>query len=135
MVYGSNTTYSGKFVRGYCLSLIVENYFFSFSTNTCAFLVEHLRSNSTYEFRVFANLRGCISQPSPVSEIIQLRPTARSDNMGYTVPSKPKPPEYANFKGGDRVTLCWYPAESSLPIQVCLLQSAFFFFFFFAFKL
>uniref|UniRef100_A0A0N5AAV2 Fibronectin type-III domain-containing protein n=1 Tax=Syphacia muris TaxID=451379 RepID=A0A0N5AAV2_9BILA len=82
-----------------------------------SYLVEHLRSNSTYEFRVFANEHGCISAPSPVSEVIQLRPSARNDSSGYTVPAKPQPPEYSNFKGGDRVTLCWFPAESSLPIQ------------------
>lgn len=82
--------------------------------------MECLRPNSTYEFRVIARARdGSISTPSAVSDIVQLRPSIKSGVL-HGVPAKPQPPEYVDFGSGDRVTLCWFPAASSLPIQVKL---------------
>lgn len=83
--------------------------------------VECLRPNSTYEFRVIARARdGSVSAPSAVSDIVQLRPSIKPGIL-QGVPSKPQPPEYVDFDGGDRVTLCWFPTASSLPIQVKIL--------------
>lgn len=83
------------------------------------FVVERLRPNSTFEFRVIARMRdGSVSKPSIVSDVIQLRPSMRLGLL-HSAPSKPQPPEYVDFEGNDRVTLCWYPAVSSLPILVC----------------
>lgn len=83
-------------------------------------LVECLRPNSTYEFRVIARARdGSVSAPSAVSDVVQLRPSIKSGVL-HGVPAKPQPPEYVDFGNGDRVTLCWFPAASSLPIQVKL---------------
>lgn len=84
--------------------------------------VNRLRTSSTYEFRVIArSADGGCSLPSPVSDVVQLRPSTKSGGV-HGVPSKPLPPEYVDFEGGDRVTLCWFPAASSLPIEVCLLK-------------
>ncbi|VDO15242.1 unnamed protein product, partial [Brugia timori] len=70
-----------------------------------------------YEFRVVARARdGNVSAPSVVSDVIQLRPSIRSGVL-HGVPAKPQPPEYVDFCDSDRVTLCWFPAASSLPIQ------------------
>uniref|UniRef100_A0AAF5RT50 Fibronectin type-III domain-containing protein n=1 Tax=Wuchereria bancrofti TaxID=6293 RepID=A0AAF5RT50_WUCBA len=82
-----------------------------------SYTVECLRPNSTYEFRVVARARdGSVSAPSVVSDVIQLRPSIRSGVL-HGVPAKPQPPEYVDFCDSDRVTLCWFPAVSSLPIQ------------------
>ncbi|VIO86610.1 Uncharacterized protein BM_BM7227 [Brugia malayi] len=82
-----------------------------------SYTVECLRPNSTYEFRVVARARdGNVSAPSVVSDVIQLRPSIRSGVL-HGVPAKPQPPEYVDFCDSDRVTLCWFPAASSLPIQ------------------
>ncbi|KAK6110357.1 Fibronectin type III domain family protein [Brugia pahangi] len=82
-----------------------------------SYTVECLRPNSTYEFRVVARARdGNVSAPSVVSDVIQLRPSIRSGVL-HEVPAKPQPPEYVDFCDSDRVTLCWFPAASSLPIQ------------------
>ncbi|MCP9266055.1 Juxtamembrane domain-associated catenin [Dirofilaria immitis] len=82
-----------------------------------SYTVECLRPNSTYEFRVIARARdGSISAPSAISDVVQLRPSIRSGVL-HGVPAKPQPPEYVDFGSGDRVTLCWFPAASSLPIQ------------------
>uniref|UniRef100_A0A8R1TVP6 Fibronectin type-III domain-containing protein n=1 Tax=Onchocerca volvulus TaxID=6282 RepID=A0A8R1TVP6_ONCVO len=89
------------------------------TTSVCitSYTVECLRPNSTYEFRVIARARdGSISTPSAVSDIVQLRPSIKSGVL-HGVPAKPQPPEYVDFGSGDRVTLCWFPAASSLPIQ------------------
>lgn len=82
--------------------------------------MECLRPNSTYEFRIIARARdGRVSSPSAVSDIVQLRPSNKSGAL-HGVPAKPQPPEYVEFGNDDRVTLCWFPAASSLPIQVRL---------------
>lgn len=82
--------------------------------------VECLRPDSTYEFRVIARARdGSVSAPSAVSDVVQLRPSIKPGVL-HGVPAKPQPPEYVDFGNGDRVTLCWFPAASSLPIQVKL---------------
>ncbi|OZC09924.1 fibronectin type III domain protein [Onchocerca flexuosa] len=89
------------------------------TTSVCitSYTVECLRPNSTYEFRVIARARdGSISTPSAISDIVQLRPSIKS-GVVHGVPAKPQPPEYVDFGSGDRVTLCWFPAASSLPIQ------------------
>uniref|UniRef100_F1KQH5 Juxtamembrane domain-associated catenin n=1 Tax=Ascaris suum TaxID=6253 RepID=F1KQH5_ASCSU len=81
------------------------------------YTVNRLRTSSTYEFRVIArSADGGCSLPSPVSDVVQLRPSTKSGGV-HGVPSKPLPPEYVDFEGGDRVTLCWFPAASSLPIE------------------
>lgn len=87
------------------------------SVCTTSYTVECLRPNSTYEFRVIARARdGSVSAPSAVSDVVQLRPSTKPGIL-QGVPSKPQPPEYVDFDGGDRVTLCWFPTASSLPIQ------------------
>lgn len=85
--------------------------------------VTSLRPNSTYEFRIIARSHdGTSSVPSPVSDIVQLRPSIKP-NIPQSVPAKPQPPEYIDISGSDRVTLCWFPAESTLPIQVRIQDS------------
>ena len=78
------------------------------------FLVRGLHPNSTYEFRVFARSVEGLSEPSEVSELVQLRPKMPGLHRG--VPAKPSPPELMESVG-DQVTLCWLPAHSSLPVQ------------------
>ncbi|VDN01656.1 unnamed protein product [Thelazia callipaeda] len=83
---------------------------------TTSYTVKCLRPNSTYEFRVIGRDReGNVSLPSAVSNAVQLRPVRSGFLQG--IPAKPQPPEYVDFGNGDRVTLCWFPAASSLPIQ------------------
>ncbi|KAL3982086.1 Fibronectin type III domain family protein [Acanthocheilonema viteae] len=85
--------------------------------STTSYTVECLRPNSTYEFRVIARARnGSVSAPSEVSDVVHLRPSIKSGVL-HGVPAKPQPPEYIDFGNDDRVTLCWFPAASSLPIQ------------------
>uniref|UniRef100_A0A0R3S475 Fibronectin type III domain protein n=1 Tax=Elaeophora elaphi TaxID=1147741 RepID=A0A0R3S475_9BILA len=87
------------------------------AVSVTSYTVECLRPNSTYEFRVIARAHdGSVSAPSAVSDVVQLRPSIKPGVM-HGVPAKPQPPEYVDFGNGDRVTLCWFPAASSLPIQ------------------
>ncbi|VDK75194.1 unnamed protein product [Litomosoides sigmodontis] len=87
------------------------------AVSTTSYTVECLRPNSTYEFRIIARARDdSVSAPSAVSDVVQLRPSIKSD-VSHGVPAKPQPPEYVDCGNGDRVTLCWFPAASSLPIQ------------------
>uniref|UniRef100_A0A915Q1W3 Fibronectin type-III domain-containing protein n=1 Tax=Setaria digitata TaxID=48799 RepID=A0A915Q1W3_9BILA len=82
-----------------------------------SYTVECLRPNSTYEFRIIARASdGSVSVPSTVSDVVYLRPSIKSGLLDG-VPAKPQPPEYVDFGNGDRITLCWFPAASSLPIQ------------------
>uniref|UniRef100_A0A1I7VVL9 Fibronectin type III domain-containing protein n=1 Tax=Loa loa TaxID=7209 RepID=A0A1I7VVL9_LOALO len=82
-----------------------------------SYTVECLRPNSTYEFRIIARAHdGSVSAPSAVSDVVQLRPSIKPGIL-HGVPAKPQPPEYVDFGSGDRVTLCWFPAASSLPVQ------------------
>ncbi|VDP12495.1 unnamed protein product [Onchocerca flexuosa] len=72
--------------------------------------ISNLKPNGEYEFRVRAKTADAIS------DIVQLRPSIKF-GVVHGVPAKPQPPEYVDFGSGDRVTLCWFPAASSLPIQ------------------
>eukprot|EP00080_Pristionchus_pacificus_P010861 PDM70881.1 jac-1 [Pristionchus pacificus] len=77
--------------------------------------LEGLRPGSTYEFRVFSLKNGQLSAPSEVSEVISLRPLWKSSSISRSVPSRPSPPELMEMEV-DRVTLCWQPALSTLPV-------------------
>ncbi|TMS39617.1 hypothetical protein L596_006110 [Steinernema carpocapsae] len=78
--------------------------------------VMHLHANSTYEFRVFTTSSdGACSLPSDCSDVVQLRPKLKP-NANRSVPARPTPPEYLDFDGGSSVTLCWVPANSTLPV-------------------
>ncbi|KAK0399366.1 hypothetical protein QR680_003009 [Steinernema hermaphroditum] len=78
--------------------------------------VMHLRANSTYEFRVFTTASdGACSLPSDCSDVVQLRARMKP-HVNKAVPVRPTPPEYLDFDGGSSVTLCWIPAQSTLPV-------------------
>uniref|UniRef100_A0A1I7XGF8 Fibronectin type-III domain-containing protein n=1 Tax=Heterorhabditis bacteriophora TaxID=37862 RepID=A0A1I7XGF8_HETBA len=76
--------------------------------------VEGLRKDSTYEFRVYCVTGGLASQPSEVSDIISLRPLWKSSSV-KGAPATPQAPEYLEIDG-DRITICWLPAHSTLPV-------------------
>ncbi|WKY07086.1 hypothetical protein Q1695_006912 [Nippostrongylus brasiliensis] len=76
--------------------------------------VEGLRPGSTYEFRVICVAGDAASLPSEVSDVISLRPLWKpSPNRG--VPGRPQAPEYLEI-AGERITICWLPAHSTLPV-------------------
>ncbi|KAK6746541.1 hypothetical protein RB195_000050 [Necator americanus] len=75
--------------------------------------VEGLRPGSTYEFRVICVAGDSASVPSEVSDVVSLRPLWKPLSM-RGVPTKPQPPEYLDIDG-ERITICWLPAHSSLP--------------------
>lgn len=94
-------------------------------------LVENLHSEAAYEFRVSTiSLKdGTRSLPSETSEIIRLRLIggnylASPDFTTKLPPQRPQLPEYLDFDEGDcsSLTLCWLPAQSVLPVLVCLLN-------------
>ncbi|GMS95730.1 hypothetical protein PENTCL1PPCAC_17905, partial [Pristionchus entomophagus] len=77
--------------------------------------LEGLRPGSTYEFRVLSFKNGLFSLPSEVSDVVSLRPLWKSSSISRSVPSRPSAPEWMEMEG-DRVTLCWQPALSTLPV-------------------
>lgn len=80
--------------------------------------VRGLRANSTYEFRVWAETIHGRSEVSEVSDVVQLRPRIRSTVL-RGVPARMAAPEYQSVEG-DRVSICWLPASSTLPVLVRL---------------
>ncbi|VDO18890.1 unnamed protein product [Heligmosomoides polygyrus] len=76
--------------------------------------VEGLRPGSTYEFRVIYVSGDSMSLPSEVSDIISLRPLWKPTSV-RGVPSRPQAPEYLEI-AGERITICWLPAHSTLPV-------------------
>ncbi|CAD6194584.1 unnamed protein product [Caenorhabditis auriculariae] len=76
--------------------------------------VEGLRRNSTYEFCAIAVVDGVASVPSETSDVIQLRPMGRASSI-RNPPEMPQAPEYFEIDG-DKITICWLPAHSSLPV-------------------
>ncbi|CAI4221390.1 unnamed protein product [Auanema sp. JU1783] len=76
--------------------------------------VEGLRPGSTYEFRVISVVGNSVSEPSEVSDVIALRPLWKSSGV-KGAPERPQAPEYLEIDG-DRITICWLPALSSLPV-------------------
>lgn len=93
--------------------------------------VEGLRPGSTYEFRVICVKGNAVSQPSDTSDVIALRPLWKSryfprvgekkertsGSAGKDAPKRPQPPELFEVNG-DRITICWLPADSTLPVLV-----------------
>ncbi|GMR48035.1 hypothetical protein PMAYCL1PPCAC_18230 [Pristionchus mayeri] len=77
--------------------------------------LEGLRPGSTYEFRVLSFKNGMFSLPSEVSDVVSLRPLWKGSSISRSVPSRPSAPELMEVEG-DRVTLCWQPALSTLPV-------------------
>ncbi|KAJ1357986.1 molecular chaperone [Parelaphostrongylus tenuis] len=76
--------------------------------------VEGLRPGSTYEFRVICVVGDTASFPSEVSDVISLRPLWKSTSV-RGVPARPQAPEYLEIDG-ERITICWLPALSTLPV-------------------
>ncbi|KAK6053155.1 Armadillo/beta-catenin-like repeat protein, partial [Cooperia oncophora] len=76
--------------------------------------VEGLRPGSTYEFRVVGVSGDSASRPSEVSDVISLRPLWRP-STARGVPARPQAPEYLEIDG-ERITICWLPARSTLPV-------------------
>ncbi|EYC46276.1 hypothetical protein Y032_0402g802 [Ancylostoma ceylanicum] len=76
--------------------------------------VEGLRPGSTYEFRVICVAGDSASVPSEVSDIISLRPLWKPTSV-RGVPARPQAPEYLEIDG-ERITICWLPAHSTLPV-------------------
>ncbi|KJH47971.1 Armadillo/beta-catenin-like repeat protein [Dictyocaulus viviparus] len=76
--------------------------------------VEGLRSGSTYEFRIICVIGDSASSPSEVSDIISLRPLWKDSHV-RGVPARPQAPEYLEICD-DRITICWLPALSTLPV-------------------
>ncbi|VDM66077.1 unnamed protein product, partial [Strongylus vulgaris] len=76
--------------------------------------VEGLRPGSTYEFRVICVAGDSASVPSEVSDVISLRPLWKPTSM-RGVPARPQAPEYLEIDG-ERITICWLPAHSTLPV-------------------
>ncbi|PAV81448.1 hypothetical protein WR25_22270 [Diploscapter pachys] len=76
--------------------------------------VEGLRPGSTYEFRVICVKGNAVSEPSDTSDVVVLRPLWKR-NAGKDVPKRPQPPELFEVNG-DRITICWLPADSTLPV-------------------
>ncbi|KAE9417740.1 hypothetical protein Angca_006104, partial [Angiostrongylus cantonensis] len=76
--------------------------------------VEGLRPGSTYEFRVICVVGDSASFPSEVSDVISLRPLWKSTPI-RGVPARPQAPEYLDVDG-ERITICWLPALSTLPV-------------------
>ncbi|CAI2352274.1 unnamed protein product [Caenorhabditis sp. 36 PRJEB53466] len=76
--------------------------------------VEGLRRNSTYEFCVISIVDGVSSHPSDTSDIIHLRPMGRASSL-RVVPEMADAPEFLDIDG-DKITICWLPAHSTLPV-------------------
>ncbi|KIH46887.1 fibronectin type III domain protein, partial [Ancylostoma duodenale] len=76
--------------------------------------VEGLRPGSTYEFRVICVAGDSASVPSEVSDIVSLRPLWKPTSV-RGVPARPQAPEYLEIDG-ERITICWLPAHSTLPV-------------------
>ncbi|CAB3405942.1 unnamed protein product [Caenorhabditis bovis] len=77
--------------------------------------VEGLRRNSTYEFCVIAVVEGMSSVPSETSDVIHLRPMGRASSLRGP-PEMTQAPEFFEVDG-DKITICWLPAHSSLPVM------------------
>uniref|UniRef100_W6NC55 Fibronectin and Armadillo domain containing protein n=1 Tax=Haemonchus contortus TaxID=6289 RepID=W6NC55_HAECO len=76
--------------------------------------VEGLRPGSSFEFRVIGVAGDAASIPSEVSDVISLRPLWRP-STARGAPARPQAPEYLEIDG-ERITICWLPAHSALPV-------------------
>lgn len=97
------------------------------SINNMNNLVENLHFEAAYEFRVSTILLKDDSRslPSDSSQIIRLpsidgiiEPSYFFDLTTKLPPQRPQPPEYLDFEESDCLTLCWFPAQSVLPVLV-----------------
>ncbi|CAI5447841.1 unnamed protein product [Caenorhabditis angaria] len=77
--------------------------------------VEGLRRNSTYEFCVTSIINDQSSIPSETSDVIQLRPMGRASSL-RVAPEMTQAPEFFDIDG-DKITICWLPAHSTLPVM------------------